>query len=245
MGYFSLSPHCDCFSIFVSMLCRSLRLCRLALCHRCPIRPSYTAFPIIQTWHSRLVPHVGCVVEPLLLVGNSMGGIYHRLTSSTHCLQTLWRINCTGVDPKSRTFQQSSGACWVYPSVEMVGWSSDVIQGTQKKNNSLCQHFYLEKADPPALTFMPNNSVPPICPRCHSSSPPIAGVLREWVQGSLWMSPLRGSPGTPAALHLTQSQSSLVFTVRSYGHFFSCHWNSGLAGLVWVWNPSLLRGEPL
>ena len=49
-------------------------------------------------------------------------------------------------------------------------------------------------------------------------------------------------PGTVGALHLTQPQSSLVFTTRSYRDFFYWHRNLGLGGLVWIKNPLLLRG---
>ena len=35
----------------------------------------------------------------------------------------------------------------------------------------------------------------------------------------------------------------MVFTASSYGHFSSWHWNPGLEGLVWGWNPLLLMGS--
>ena len=55
--------------------------------------------------------------------------------------------------------------------------------------------------------------------------------------------PLREKPGTPGSLHFSQPQSPLVFTVRSYGDFSFQHWNPGLGGLVWSWDPLLLRGD--
>ena len=50
-------------------------------------------------------------------------------------------------------------------------------------------------------------------------------------------------PRIPKALCLTQPWFPLVFTVRSYGVFFFCHWNPELWGLLWGWDPLLLRGE--
>ena len=50
-------------------------------------------------------------------------------------------------------------------------------------------------------------------------------------------------PGAPEAFCLTEPQSPLVFTARSYGDFSSWHWNPGLGGLIWGWDTSLLRGK--
>ena len=36
-------------------------------------------------------------------------------------------------------------------------------------------------------------------------------------------------------------QPPLVFTARSYGDLSSWHWNSGLGGLMWGWDPSLWK----
>ena len=67
-----------------------------------------------------------------------------------------------------------------------------------------------EKAAPPALALKQNNSVPPLYV-------PGMGLEEE-------------PPRTPEALRLTQSQSPLIFTARSYGDFSSWHWKPGLGG---------------
>ena len=40
---------------------------------------------------------------------------------------------------------------------------------------------------------------------------------------------------------LPPTQSPLMFAARSYGDFSSWHWNLELSGLVWGWDPLLLR----
>ena len=85
----------------------------------------------------------------------------------------------------------------------------------------------------------------PICPWFLLSYCPSAGAQREWVLVNLCVGPLRGTPGTPEAFHLTQHKFLLVFIARSYGDFSSWHWNPMPGFLVWVWDPLLLREDLL
>ena len=60
-----------------------------------------------------------------------------------------------------------------------------------------------------------------------SSCCPAAGAPGQWVWVSLC------GPFTPGYLCVTQPQSLLLFTARSYGDFSSQHWNPGFGSLVW------------
>lgn len=55
--------------------------------------------------------------------------------------------------------------------------------------------------------------------------------------------PLRGMPGIPATLCLTQMQFSLISTVKYYGDSSFWHWCSKLGSSLWGWDLSLLRGH--
>ena len=55
------------------------------------------------------------------------------------------------------------------------------------------------------------------------------------------MGPLGGTPGSPEALCLTEPQSELIFTARSYGECSPQPWNPEIE--VLMWDPSLLMGE--
>ena len=77
----------------------------------------------------------------------------------------------------------------------------------------------------------------PIYLWCLSSCCPHAGAQREWIWVSPCMGPLRGSAWDSRSFHLSQSQSPLVFTTKSYGTG-----TLGWGGLVWGWDPSLLGG---
>ncbi|KAF6104299.1 hypothetical protein HJG60_011277 [Phyllostomus discolor] len=82
-----------------------------------------------------------------------------------------------------------------------------------------------------------------------SSSPNVSGALHSlsqyWsskgVSLSLCVGPLIGSAKDFRSFCLPQSQSSLVFAARNCGDFSSWHWNPGLVGLLWGWDPWLLR----
>ena len=54
--------------------------------------------------------------------------------------------------------------------------------------------------------------------------------------------PLRGKPGTLEVLRLSQPQSLLLFTAKSFGNLSSQHWKYELGSLVWDWDSSLLTG---
>ena len=78
-----------------------------------------------------------------------------------------------------------------------------------------------EKAAPLALVLKQYNSILPICSWCFSSCCPSLStrtvLTREWVPVSPCVSPLKGMPGIPEALCLSQTWSLLVFITRSYG----------------------------
>ena len=71
--------------------------------------------------------------------------------------------------------------------------------------------------------FLPVSLVPLSCY-------PSTGAQGQWVRVSLCTGPLGGTSWDSRSPHLTQAQSPLVFTDRSYGDFSSWHWNPGLAG---------------
>ena len=50
-------------------------------------------------------------------------------------------------------------------------------------------------------------------------------------------------PGTPEALHLTQSQTLLVFTARTLWVLLFITRETWGGELVWCWDPLLLRGD--
>ena len=105
----------------------------------------------------------------------------------------------------------------------------------QERNNGLCQHFCIGQSFP---------SSPHLEARQFSSSHislvlfgfcPRAGAQSKQVhqQANLCVGPVKGTPGTSEALHITQPQSPLAFTARSYGDFSSWHWNPWHWSLVW------------
>ena len=52
---------------------------------------------------------------------------------------------------------------------------------------------------------------------------------------------LKRKPGTHEALHLTQQQSLLIFTGRSYGDLSFSHCSLSLGSLVWGCDPTTLK----
>lgn len=107
----------------------------------------------------------------------------------------------------------------------------------QQRNMMLASTPVCEKAAPPALTLEPDNSVTPcmflvpfqLLPQHWSSE-----QVSPYGGGVGVVAALRGMLGTAAALLLTQSQSLLVFTARSYGDLSSWYWNPGFGSLVFV-----------
>ena len=81
----------------------------------------------------------------------------------------------------------------------------------------------------------------PICHWCPSSCCPSVKAQREWicVSSKSAEGPLGSLLRIPQFLLLPEP--SLVFIVRSYKDLSSWHWNSRLSGLLWGWDPSLLR----
>ena len=94
--------------------------------------------------------------------------------------------------------------------------------------------FVPEITAPPVLSMKPDNSVP-FCMvlvflkllSYHWSSEQVSPSEVTPCAG-----PLKGVPGTLEALCLTQPQSPLIFTARSYEDFSLWHWNPGLGVLV-------------
>lgn len=110
----------------------------------------------------------------------------------------------------------------------MVPADSDMVpEGSTKEQLLLAVMTSVwKKCIPPSLTLKPDNSVPP-----HMFLVPFGQLPQHWSSEpvSLSVSPsegtLKGTPVTPAALHLTQPQSPQVFTASRYGDFSSQHWN--------------------
>ena len=113
-------------------------------------------------------------------------------------------------------------ACWLCGSVG---------QGFQQQDNGLCPPFCLRENCPPALTLMPDTSVPPamslvpfkLLPQCWGServglSKSMCGFLKRNCLG--------------LKKFLPPTQSLLVFVVKSYGVSYSWQWNPGLGVLV-------------
>ena len=125
-----------CVSFYVlGRASMSLKPGRVALCSRCPVESSGTAFLITQLGHSRCAPpRVGCVYLPVVVSLNCCWHISGRYlppgqsAARTGCdHQPLWRISCAGTQPTEQDLlQQGSGAWWVLPLsvslVEVVGW---------------------------------------------------------------------------------------------------------------------------
>ena len=63
--------------------------------------------------------------------------------------------------------------------------------------------------------------------------------------GESVLSPSRGTPGTPVALHVARMLSPLILTVRCDGDASSWHWCPRRGSQRWGWDPSLLRGQTL
>ena len=113
-------------------------------------------------------------------------------------------------------------------------------EGSEKQQWPLSTFLSVESC-PPALTLMPDISVPPfmpllpfkLLPWCWSSEG--VSLSRESVCGFF----KRNCLGLQK--FLSSIQSLLVFAARSYGGLSCWHWNTGLGGLVWGWGSSLLR----
>ena len=101
------------------------------------------------------------------------------------------------------------------------------LQGSQKRNNGLCQDFCLAESCPYSS-----------CPRVSTSTPPCMSLmtfeLLPWCCNSegvnLRRSMLRTFKRYCLGLHkpcLTEAQFLLVFTARSYEESSSWHWNPG------------------
>ena len=110
----------------------------------------------------------------------------------------------------------------------------------QKRHNGLCPPFSLGESCPPALTLMPDMSIPPhmplmpfkLLPQCWSSE---EVSLSKFVCGFFQRNYLGLQKFPPP------TQSLLVFSARSYGDFFSWCWKPELMGLVLGWDSSLMR----
>lgn len=95
----------------------------------------------------------------------------------------------------------------------------------------------------PFLVLKPDNSVSfsmslsplQLLLQCWSSEPVVLSV-------SLCAIPLRGTPGTPAALCLTQPQSLLLFTNRNYRNFFPGTGTLGWGALCGAGTPCSSKG---
>ena len=107
----------------------------------------------------------------------------------------------------------------------------------RKRNNGLCQHFYPAESCPSQISpWCQTIQFLSICAWWILNCWPSAGAQSKW---ALW----EELPGTTGAFHLTQPQSSLVFTARNHGNISSWHWNPGLRGTVWNWDTSILTGD--
>ena len=118
-----------------------------------------------------------------------------------------------------------------------------VLGRTQKGNSTAAWplEFCLGGSYLLALTWMPEIAVSPLMPL-------VPFHLLHWcwspeevcVSPQSIMGPLRGDAWESCTFFL-QPQPPLVFIARSYGDLPSWNWNPGLGGLVWGWDPLLLR----
>ena len=146
-------------------------------------------------------------------------------------LEMLWVVPRVEWGGTSRNHQ--CGA----KNVSQVDGDSDMVpacwlcgERAQQMNNGLCQYFCLEDSCPSSPHPNPNDSVPP-----HLSLEPFELLSQFWSseQVSPGKGPLRGTPGTPEAFHLSKPQSPLLFSARGFGDFSSQHWIlPGLGSLV-------------
>ena len=112
-------------------------------------------------------------------------------------------------------------------------------RGKKRYNGHLLQ-FCLGGSCPPALALMPDTSIPPHMPL-------VFFKVLPW-----WWGPEGVSQRKSIFRALQEERSEnptissadpcpLVFIAQLYGDFSSWHWNPGLVGLVWGWDPSLPR----
>ena len=124
---------------------------------------------------------------------------------------------------------------WHWPAGSVAVW----WEGSER-GNGLCPPFFLRQNCPPALTLMPDTSVPPhvqlvpfkLLPWCWSSE-------RVNLSKSMCGFSKGNCLGFQQLLLLTQSP--LVFAARSRRDLSSWHWNTGLGILVWSWDSSFPR----
>ena len=91
----------------------------------------------------------------------------------------------------------------------------------QKRKNGLCQHFCLEKAAPPVLALMPDNSVPFSYVSGAFGAPAPALKLRGSLSTYVHVQVLQQElPGTPEAPHLIQPQSHWFYSQKLWGLLF-------------------------
>ena len=115
---------------------------------------------------------------------------------------------------------------------------------THRRNTGPCQKFSLgENCSFPVLALILDNSVPPCMSLLLFKLLPLCWSSEELVQISPCMGLLRGTAWDSRSFHLSQPQSLLVFTARSFGDFSSCHWNPGLKYIVWGCDQLLFRGN--
>ena len=115
----------------------------------------------------------------------------------------------------------------------------------QQRNNGFCQHLCLGQVAPSRHCPEAWQSVPPqyVSGDFQATSAELMLRTSESVSQSM-CGPFKRNPGTPTVLHLTQPQSSLVFTAVSYEDFSSWHWSTRLGEPgVGLSDCLLLRGD--
>ena len=107
---------------------------------------------------------------------------------------------------------------WCLPAGSLVEASA--------KKTMVCTHFCQGESCPSSPCLKPVNSIPSCMSLMwHLTFCFSGGDQKNRVWVSTCTGPLRGTPGTLEAHHLTQPQSPLIFTARSYRHFYFWHWN--------------------
>ena len=159
-----------------------------------------------------------------------------------HWKQLGWALKLSGEGPQGIIgVEQCEPGWWslIYgthlPALSLSGESA------QKRNNGLCQHFCLRESFPQLIALMPDNPVP-----SHTSL--MSFNLLLWCSSSEGASPSKSicRPFKRDCLGIQQFLSSTAsipdgFYRKKLWRLSSWPWNPGLRGLMWGWDPSLLR----
>ena len=138
-----------------------------------------------------------------------------------HWKQLGWACKLGGAEPqwitkvRQHSVSQVDGISGMSPNCQ-VCWGR-----AKKRNNGPRQpRFCLGESVPPALTLMPDTSVPPHTPLLPSNLCSRARAQRKWIWVSLWVGPLRGAAWDSSTFSSTTSIPFGFYNQESWGFIF-------------------------